>query len=211
LRWAQRSSSADARPPLSRNSTSGRSRIVRAIGASRSSSLRQAAYQASRTRATEWRPSGSGEFSVSDTPGSIEWTPAEPAPRPFSTSPIAPSRPGRGGRDRRGRGHRADPEASPLLANIASAAHHPSDRAAAGASRLARARPRPDERRGADEFVALCGPSLDRLATELERVRGRFGNAAIFGGCGWASAGRFHHAQSQLHRFLNCIGATRAR
>src|SRR5262249_15038755 len=23
---------------------------------------------------------------------------------------------------------------------------------------------------------------------------------------GWSSAGRFHHAQSQLHRFLNCLG-----
>jgi biotin/methionine sulfoxide reductase len=30
---------------------------------------------------------------------------------------------------------------------------------------------------------------------------------AIFGGSyGWGSAGRFHHPQSQLHRFLNCIG-----
>ena len=30
------------------------------------------------------------------------------------------------------------------------------------------------------------------------------GNEAIYGGSyGWASAGRFHHAQSQLHRFLN--------
>ncbi len=29
----------------------------------------------------------------------------------------------------------------------------------------------------------------------------------MFGGSyGWASAGRFHHAQSQLHRFLNCLG-----
>ena len=32
-------------------------------------------------------------------------------------------------------------------------------------------------------------------------------NTSIYGGSyGWASAGRFHHAQSQLHRFLNCIG-----
>ena len=30
---------------------------------------------------------------------------------------------------------------------------------------------------------------------------------AVYGGSyGWASAGRFHHAQSQLHRFLNCLG-----
>src|SRR5204862_8325860 len=26
------------------------------------------------------------------------------------------------------------------------------------------------------------------------------------GSYGWSSAGRFHHAQSQLHRFLNCLG-----
>ena len=33
------------------------------------------------------------------------------------------------------------------------------------------------------------------------------GNEAIYGGSyGWASAGRFHHAQSQVHRFLNCLG-----
>ncbi len=32
-------------------------------------------------------------------------------------------------------------------------------------------------------------------------------NRAIFGGSyGWSSAGRFHHAQSQVHRFLNAIG-----
>jgi biotin/methionine sulfoxide reductase len=38
-------------------------------------------------------------------------------------------------------------------------------------------------------------------------VRAEFGNESIYGGSyGWASAGRFHHAQSQLHRFLNCIG-----
>ncbi len=33
------------------------------------------------------------------------------------------------------------------------------------------------------------------------------GNQAIFGGSyGWASAGRFHHAQSHLKRFLNLLG-----
>ena len=32
-------------------------------------------------------------------------------------------------------------------------------------------------------------------------------NRAIFGGSyGWSSAGRFHHAQSQVHRFLNSVG-----
>ena len=49
--------------------------------------------------------------------------------------------------------------------------------------------------------------ALDLLATELHRVYGTFGPDGVFGGSyGWASAGRFHHAQSQLHRFLNCLG-----
>lgn len=65
--------------------------------------------------------------------------------------------------------------------------------------------PGPDDRRGRDEFVPLPWPEmLDRLAGELSRVRGVHGLGAVFGGSyGWASAGRFHHAQSQIHRFLN--------
>ncbi len=42
---------------------------------------------------------------------------------------------------------------------------------------------------------------------ELRRVVDTHGNEAIYGGSyGWASAGRFHHAQSQVHRFLNLLG-----
>ena len=65
--------------------------------------------------------------------------------------------------------------------------------------------PGPDARRGRDEFVPMAGDAvLDRLADELGRVRDEFGAGAVFGGSyGWSSAGRFHHAQSQLHRFLN--------
>ena len=49
--------------------------------------------------------------------------------------------------------------------------------------------------------------ALDLVASELDRVRTNQGNEAIFAGSyGWASAGRFHHAQSQLRRFLNTIG-----
>src|SRR5690606_19292259 len=45
------------------------------------------------------------------------------------------------------------------------------------------------------------------VGREIERVRRTAGNRAILGGSyGWASAGRFHHAQSQLHRFLNLAG-----
>ncbi len=62
--------------------------------------------------------------------------------------------------------------------------------------------------RGNDEYVPLCWEdAIELAANELIRVKNDFGNEAIFGGSyGWASAGRFHHSQSQLHRFLNSIG-----
>ena len=62
--------------------------------------------------------------------------------------------------------------------------------------------------RGAEAFVEVSWDKAEQLlATELMRVKKQFGNQAIFGGSyGWSSAGRFHHAQSQLHRFLKCIG-----
>ena len=63
-------------------------------------------------------------------------------------------------------------------------------------------------RRGSDPFVQVDWDTACKLvADELNRVRQNFGNESIFAGSyGWASAGRFHHAQSQLRRFLNCIG-----
>ncbi len=63
-------------------------------------------------------------------------------------------------------------------------------------------------RRGADRFLAVTwDEALDLVAGELARVRTTHGNRAIYGGSyGWASAGRFHHAQSQIHRFLAAIG-----
>ena len=49
--------------------------------------------------------------------------------------------------------------------------------------------------------------ATELLAGELRRVYGEHGAASVFAGSyGWASPGRFHHAQSQLHRFLNCLG-----
>ena len=62
--------------------------------------------------------------------------------------------------------------------------------------------------RGNEEFVELpWDEALDIAAKELERVKKQSGNASIFGGSyGWASAGRFHHALGQVHRFLNCTG-----
>ena len=64
------------------------------------------------------------------------------------------------------------------------------------------------EKRGAEPFVAVSwDEALDLVAGELERVRTEHGNQAIFGGSyGWSSAGRFHHAKTQLQRFLGTIG-----
>ncbi|MEM1375028.1 MAG: molybdopterin-dependent oxidoreductase [Pseudomonadota bacterium] len=63
-------------------------------------------------------------------------------------------------------------------------------------------------RRGEGPFVEVgWDAALDHVARALTRTREADGNEAIFAGSyGWASAGRFHHAQSQLKRFLNCIG-----
>ncbi len=62
--------------------------------------------------------------------------------------------------------------------------------------------------RGVEPFVSVSWDEAESLvASELRRVINCHGNSAIFAGSyGWSSAGRFHHAQSQLHRFLNCIG-----
>lgn len=62
--------------------------------------------------------------------------------------------------------------------------------------------------RGQEAFVEVpWDEALDIAAAELRRVIASHGNEAVFGGSyGWSSAGRFHHAQSHVHRFLNLIG-----
>jgi biotin/methionine sulfoxide reductase len=62
--------------------------------------------------------------------------------------------------------------------------------------------------RGADRFVAVDWDTvLDLASAEIRRVIDTHGNDAVFAGSyGWTSAGRFHHAQSQLKRFFNCLG-----
>ncbi|NCX71265.1 MAG: Asp-tRNA(Asn)/Glu-tRNA(Gln) amidotransferase GatCAB subunit C, partial [Rhodobacteraceae bacterium] len=63
-------------------------------------------------------------------------------------------------------------------------------------------------KRGSERFITLSWDEAEKLvADELKRVIKTKGNQAIYAGSyGWASAGRFHHAQSQVHRFLNSIG-----
>ena len=64
------------------------------------------------------------------------------------------------------------------------------------------------DRRGAEPFVEPpWDEALDIVAEQLRRTIAEQGNEAVYGGSyGWASAGRFHHAQGQIHRFLNCLG-----
>ena len=103
-----------------------------------------------------------------------------------------------------------DPDPRPLIDNVASAQHHP--------ARI----DQPHVRRGWLEH----GPGPSTPAAQRAVRRGELGHApstwsppscagsapstatqAVYGGSyGWASAGRFHHAQSQLHRFLNLAG-----
>jgi biotin/methionine sulfoxide reductase len=115
-----------------------------------------------------------------------------------------------------------DPQPSPILQNLATALDHP--------ARLARPLirrgwlhdgPGPDPRRGSDSYIETdWDQALDLAARELRRLGAGPQNseasggqtpaaeplpgAKVFGGSyGWSSAGRFHHAQGQLHRFLN--------
>lgn len=102
-----------------------------------------------------------------------------------------------------------DPDPSPLIRNLATAVHHPARVHFPVARRgWLRNGPASTTARGSDEFVRLpWDEALDIAAAELERVYRHFGPRSVFGGSyGWASAGRFHHAQSQVHRFLNTLG-----
>jgi biotin/methionine sulfoxide reductase len=105
--------------------------------------------------------------------------------------------------------HPDDRDPAPLLANIAGTV------AAPCRVRVPTVRrgwwedgPGPDDRRGADAWLEVGWDEvLDRLAGELRRVRDDHGANSIYAGSyGWASAGRFHHAQSQLRRFVNLLG-----
>lgn len=104
------------------------------------------------------------------------------------------------------RPHPGDPDPNPLIDNFTNALRHPVRVTTPMVRRgWLEDGPGPDARRGQDTFVAMPWTEvLDRVAAELKRVKDQFGAQAVFGGSyGWSSAGRFHHAQSQVHRFLN--------
>ena len=61
--------------------------------------------------------------------------------------------------------------------------------------------------RGVEPFVAVTWETaLDLVAAEIDRVRSEHGNESIFASSGWASAGTFHSATTQLKRFFNDVG-----
>jgi biotin/methionine sulfoxide reductase len=105
-------------------------------------------------------------------------------------------------------GHAGDPAASEINSNIPGSIH--------GKARVLRPAVRKSwlegapkaVSRGRDSFVEVSWDrALDLISNEITRVRKDHGNTSIFAGSyGWSSAGRFHHAQSQLKRFLNTQG-----
>lgn len=107
------------------------------------------------------------------------------------------------------RPHPLDGDPSPLLGNIeGSLAHKSRVRWPAVRAGWLQNGPGRDSRRGSDRFVRVSWDELGELLSgELSRVRDAYGPSSIYGGSyGWGSAGRFHHAQSQIHRFLNLFG-----
>ncbi|WP_035485992.1 molybdopterin-dependent oxidoreductase [Geminicoccus roseus] len=104
-----------------------------------------------------------------------------------------------------------DPTPSPILSNMPETVQGP--------ARVRHPMVRQDwlERRGASRATRGTGPfvrvtwdqALDLVAGELGRVRAEHGDAAVYSGSyGWSSAGRFHHAKSQLQRFMNLSGGS---
>lgn len=103
-----------------------------------------------------------------------------------------------------------DPDPSQVINSIPDAVRHPS-RGAQPAVRSGWLKHGPGgarEGRGADRYVPITWErALELVAAELRRVIETHGNQSIYAGSyGWGSVGRFHHAQSQLKRFLVRIG-----
>lgn len=105
-----------------------------------------------------------------------------------------------------------DPSPSGIPASIPAAVHHHT-RVARPSIRKSWLKNGPEDKtsralRGKEKFVELpWDEALEIAAKEITRVKQTYGNDAIFGGSyGWASAGRFHHALGQIHRFLNVTG-----
>jgi biotin/methionine sulfoxide reductase len=105
-------------------------------------------------------------------------------------------------------GWNGDPDPRRIIHNVGSSQHHPT-RVRRPAVRRGWLEDGPGgAARGDEPFVEVSWPeALDLLAEELGRVYDTYGPSSVYGGSyGWSSAGRFHHGQSQVHRFLGCTG-----
>lgn len=104
---------------------------------------------------------------------------------------------------------RQDPAPTPLMRGLPDLVRSPLriDRPHVRSGYL-RGREGSRETRGCDSFVPVSWEqALALVADGLQRIKGEFGNEAIYGGSyGWASAGRLHHSPSVLKRFLGLYG-----
>ncbi|HEX2529661.1 MAG TPA: molybdopterin-dependent oxidoreductase [Geminicoccus sp.] len=102
-----------------------------------------------------------------------------------------------------------DPTPSPIITSMPEAIQGPA-RVRHPMVRKAWLERRDREERGTGPFVQVSwDEALDLVAGELQRVRAEHGPASVYSGSyGWSSAGRFHHAKSQLQRFMNLTGGS---
>jgi biotin/methionine sulfoxide reductase len=100
-----------------------------------------------------------------------------------------------------------DPDPSLLIDAIPASVHSPM-RIATPMVREGWRGPGSGTGRGRERFVPVTWDrALALVASEIARVKAEHGNAAIMGGSqGWGSAGIFHAARGQLHRFLGAAG-----
>lgn len=102
-----------------------------------------------------------------------------------------------------------DPHPTPLVHALPSAVYHPSriTQPMVRKGYLAKGIGSDRAGRGSEPFAPVSwDEALDLIATELQRVVSEHGNEAIYASSGWASAGVFHNAKSQLFRFMNGLG-----
>lgn len=104
------------------------------------------------------------------------------------------------------RPHPDDPDPSPILGNFTDVLRHRARILKPAVRRSWLDHGPRSRRRALDEtFVEMEWEEvLPLVAKTLQNVRAEHGPQSVYGGSyGWSSAGRFHHVQSQVHRFLN--------
>jgi biotin/methionine sulfoxide reductase len=98
-----------------------------------------------------------------------------------------------------------DPAPSPMLDSIVPLVYSQQRirRPAVRRSWLQKRENSPRTLRGKEDFVEVdWDVALSLVAEENQRVRSQYGADGLFAGSyGWSSAGRFHHARSQIRRF----------